>query len=202
MKDYLLVLAVVVISCLVLQPNNEPIYNVEYKDSAEHIDSLKFFIANTSLVAKYADHKYQNHYDVYNKYYDMIWYVSNKTNFSANFVYSYLVFESMVEGKPSKLMAEANNIGAIKWKSGDYYLAYDDCGIEPCKFAKFNTLEEGVDAWIEVLNSDRYAECKIADKPTYCMQKKGYHTSNTWRQRSYLMGLYDTFDRQEYTASY
>lgn len=193
MKDYLLVLAVVIIAGLVLQPRYDDQLTYTVEDSTEYIDTFNFFIANTDLVADYPDLKYQNHYDVFNKYYDMIQYISAKTEFSANFVFSYLVFESMKEGQPSTLMAEANNVGAIKWSEGDYYLAYDDCGSKPCRFAKFNTLEEGVDAWIEVLNKPRYAGCKRADKPTYCMQKAGYHTSNTWRQRAYLMGLYDTF---------
>lgn len=188
MKDYLLVLGLVSIGCIGFTPNKEVKY-VEKKEAFKLIDA--------SLMKPYKDIKYNNHYMVFLEYQKMIEYVADRTGFTPAFIYSYLVFESFKDGEPSYLM-QNNNVGAIKYKNEhpDYIYLADDCdGL--CKFAKFETLEQGVEAWIDVLNQERYAGCKTAKgiNVVKCMQTQGYHTSDTYRQRYQLMRLYDTFYR-------
>jgi len=140
------------------------------------------------------------------EYYDVIFrYVAEKTGLSEAFIYAYFVIETADRhGKRanSELWRYHNNPGGIKWKSflSDKIVKYeDDCFDEngneiDCKFASFNTIKEGIDAWLLVFNANRYDRCKnLPLKETCkCFRDRKYHSSPRYLHRYLLAEEYNS----------
>ncbi len=125
-------------------------------------------------------------------------YVSCMTGYDEAFIYSIFLYENTTKQgyAASKLWTEGFNPGGIKYHKGKYsneYMSfYDDCEKEKCKFAKFNSVKEGLDAWINLINCERYEDCRGIDlESTFkCFRDKSYHTSNRYEQRYFIATEY------------
>lgn len=140
-----------------------------------------------TLQAKYFDNREQ-----FAQYYNsLIKYIACETGYDESFIFTYLAYETTnhkgVGG--SNLWIKYNNPGGIKYHKGKYsdrfIFANDDCGDQPCKFSTFLTLRSGINAWINLLNSDRYKSCKgLSVFDTFrCFRDRGYHSSKRFKHR-------------------
>lgn len=131
-------------------------------------------------------------------YYDrLLWDMNKKTGLGIGVIWAFLRIEAYSSGvNESALMRNGWNFGGIKYRKNihpGYVLAKDDCGSNKCRFAKFNSYEEGVEAWAKVFNAPRYASAKSQKNAIdifYQLYKGGYHTHNNVKQRKALRDKY------------
>jgi hypothetical protein len=138
-------------------------------------------------------------------YYDkLLWDVHERTGLGIGVVWAFLRIEAFSPKiNESRLLRTAWNFGGVKYNKKvhkDFVYSEDDCynknGVEiQCKFAKFNSYEEGMEAWAAVFNRPRYKNCK-SQKSTFdifnCIYKGGYHTHNNVKTRKQLCERYWT----------
>lgn len=136
-------------------------------------------------------------------YYDkLLWDVHERTGLGVGVVWAFLRIEAFSPKiNESRLLRTAWNFGGVKYNKKihkDFVYSEDDCynkdGVEiQCKFAKFNSYEEGMEAWANVFNNPRYKNCK-SQKSTFaifnCIYKAGYHTHNNVSTRKELCERY------------
>lgn len=141
-------------------------------------------------------------------YYDsLLWDMNEKTGLGIGVIWAFLRIEAYSSGvNESSLMRNGWNFGGIKYRKNihpGYVLAKDDCGSNKCRFAKFNSYEEGVEAWAKVFNAPRYASAKSQKNAIdvfYKLYKGGYHTHNNVKQRKGLRDKYWTL-RKHFPAN-
>lgn len=141
-------------------------------------------------------------------YYDkLLWDVHERTDLGIGVIWAFLRIEAFSPKiNESKLLQTAWNFGGIKFREGihkDFVYSEDDCynkkGQEvQCKFAKFNSYEEGMEAWAAVFNASRYKKCK-SQKSVFdtfnCIYRAGYHTHNNVQTRKKLCERYWTLKK-------
>lgn len=131
-------------------------------------------------------------------YYDnLLWDMNEKTGLGIGVIWAFLRIEAYSSGvNESSLMRNGWNFGGIKYRKNihpGYVFAKDDCGSNKCRFAKFNSYKEGVEAWARVFNAPRYASAKSQKNAIdvfYKLYKGGYHTHNNVKQRKALRDKY------------
>ena len=129
---------------------------------------------------------------MYDKFF---WDVHEITGFPVSVVYAYFIMEATKGGVESDLMANYMNPGGVKGHgSRKRAKAYDDCYDKKgrrikCDFAIYESYEDMVKGWAQVLNAKRYQKCKSennAQDICECLFSSGYHTGNNWRNRAEL----------------
>lgn len=131
-------------------------------------------------------------------YYDkLLWDVHERTGLGIGVVWAFLRIEAFTpQINESSLLRNGWNFGGIKYSKKlhkSFVLAKDDCGKDKCRFANFQSYNEGMEAWAAVFNAPRYKNCK-SQETTFgifnCIYRAGYHTANNVQTRKELCERY------------
>jgi len=130
-------------------------------------------------------------------------------------IYSFFIIEATSQGIETDLWRTHANAGGVKAIKGYETVTYKTREVIrgrnqyiKAKFMKAGSTEEGIQAWADVLNSGRYAECKKANykwkgKRLYesickCIYDNGYHTDQDYKFRASLMQEYWDIKRENF----
>jgi len=182
----------------IVEIKNDFLYSLRNLNKYEFIDTLLQTNVFDSSIVNLSHSNLKRLYTSY-RYDFLIQHVSDSTGFSKDFVFAYFNYEAINNDYgETGLFRNHWNPGGIKSYSGEYTLAYDDCGDEPCRFASMKSFEEGIAKWIDVLNLPRYKKCKkIVDAydQCKCMQESGYHTDPKVSGRVSLINKYNNYGK-------
>ena len=176
---------------------NDFIYSLRKYDKQQLLDTLLNLNIFDSTITQLSSSNLKRLYSSY-RYDFLISQVSDSTGFSKAFVFAYFNYEAIGKQGETKLFREHWNPGGIKSYSGNFTLAYDDCGSVPCRFASMSSFKEGIDKWVKVLNQKRYEKCKKVEdevEQCACMRDAGYHTDPKIMGRVSLIRKYIEYDK-------
>jgi len=138
-------------------------------------------------------------------YESLFYHVHEITDFPVSMIYSFFIIEATNQGIETDLFRIHANAGGGKALKGQKSVTYRTREVIMgknkfinAKFFSANNTKEGIELWAGILNSGRYAECKLANwklpkEKLYksickCIYQNGYHTDIDYSFRASLMG--------------
>jgi hypothetical protein len=147
----------------------ERIYNLNIE--VKPIDNIDSMIAHYDDYFGYVSQESRNEYG----------------NLPKSFIFSYFGWET--DFGNSYLWLKGFNAGGVKGRGKNgFYVVHDDDPND--EFARYKTLKESADRWVQVFNNRRFKKCRCnGDSPEEleklfkCFQNNVYHTDNSWYER-------------------
>lgn len=148
-------------------------------------------------------------------YEDMLMNVHLLTDFPLSMIYSFFIIEATNKGIETNLWRLHANAGGGKAIKGYGTVTYKTREVIKGKSKMINdkfytakSTEEGIEAWVKILNSGRYYECKKANyelpkKDLYesickCVYESGYHTDPKYKFRAEFMAEFWRIKRDNF----